>query len=103
MTRIVNGLEEDGFARREQDEGDRRVVRVHATAKGKRVLGRARARRIATLADRLSALDSDEIAVVQEAADLVEASLRRSSAPGAPPARGGGSSGSQASRSRAGR
>jgi DNA-binding MarR family transcriptional regulator len=96
MTRIVHGLEEDGLARRSADPEDGRVVHVSATAKGKRVLQRARERRIAKLAERLSSLDTQEIAVVKDAAELVERALTQSSAPPAPPARAGGSAGSRA-------
>jgi DNA-binding MarR family transcriptional regulator len=95
MTGIVRALEEAGLVRREADEGDGRIVRVHATAKGKRVLERARERRIAKLAERLSGLDQDELARVRTGAELVDAALvRPSSAAPAPPARGGGSAGS---------
>ena len=38
MSRLVSGLERDGFVVRETDEGDARAVRVRATAKGTRVL-----------------------------------------------------------------
>ena len=75
MTGIVQGLERAGLARREPDPDDRRVVRVHATAKGKRVLQQARKRRIASLAERLSQLDRREVATVREAAELVERAL----------------------------
>jgi DNA-binding MarR family transcriptional regulator len=77
MTRIVQGLEQESLARRAPDANDGRVVRVHATAKGKRVLQRARERRIARLAERLSSLDANEIAIVREAAELVDAALVR--------------------------
>lgn len=77
MSAIVDGLERDGLVRRTGDPDDGRVVRVHASAKGKRVLQRARARRIAALAERLSHLNAREIELVREAAELVETSLRR--------------------------
>jgi DNA-binding MarR family transcriptional regulator len=96
MSAIVDGLEEDGLARRAADPDDGRVVRVRASAKGKRVLQRARERRIAALAERLSRLDAKQIELVREAADLVDEALRRSSAVPAPPARGDGSAGSRA-------
>ena len=96
MTGIVRGLEQDGLARRDPDLRDARVVRVHATAKGKRVLQQARQRRIDALVDRLSGLDAREVAVVKEAAELVDDALRRSSAPPAPAARAAGSAGSRA-------
>jgi DNA-binding MarR family transcriptional regulator len=96
MSAIVDGLEQDGLVRRAADPRDRRVVRVHASAKGKRVLQRARERRIAALADRLSHLDPAEIELVRAAAELVDTSLRRSSAAPEPAARAGGSAGSRA-------
>jgi DNA-binding MarR family transcriptional regulator len=96
MSAIVDGLERDGLVKRAADAHDRRVVRVHASAKGKRVLERARERRIAALADRLSHLDPAQIELVREAAELVDSSLRRSSAAPRPAARAGGSSGSRA-------
>src|SRR6184192_321442 len=34
MTRIVQALEREGLVRRESDPRDRRVTRLHATAKG---------------------------------------------------------------------
>jgi DNA-binding MarR family transcriptional regulator len=88
MTSIVQGLEEAGLVRRAADTEDGRVVRVHASPKGKRVLQRARERRIAKLAERLSHLDEDQIALVREAAELVDDALMRSSAPAEPPPRG---------------
>jgi DNA-binding MarR family transcriptional regulator len=75
MTNIVRGLEDSGLVRREPDLTDGRVVRVHATPKGERVLQSARERRIATLAGHLAALSPDEVARVHEAAGLVERAL----------------------------
>jgi len=79
MTRIVRGLEADGLVGRRADPDDGRVVRVHATAKGNRVLQRARERRIANLAERLAGLDAREVARVHEAAELVERALTQQS------------------------
>ncbi len=96
MTSIVHGLEEDGLVVRASDPTDRRITQVRATAKGRRVLHRARKRRIEKLAQRLSSLDAKELAVVTQAAELVDTALRRSSAPPPPAARGGESAGSRA-------
>jgi DNA-binding MarR family transcriptional regulator len=76
MTSIVRGLEGTGLVRREADPNDGRIARVRATAKGERILQRARERRIASLADRLGSLSPEEVARVREAADLVERALR---------------------------
>src|ERR1051326_8399243 len=40
ITRIAQSLVEDGYARREPDESDRRVARLSATPKGRRVIDR---------------------------------------------------------------
>jgi DNA-binding MarR family transcriptional regulator len=75
MTRIVQALEQDGLVRRESDPDDGRVTRLHATAKGERVLWRGRERRVANLADLLSGLSAAEVAQVRKAAELVERAL----------------------------
>ena len=75
MTRIGQSLVGDGYARREADPKDRRVVRLSATAKGRRVMLRGRERRIANLARLLERLDPADIARVHEAAELVERAL----------------------------
>ena len=75
MTRIVQSLEADGLVRRERDPSDRRVHRVHPTARGRRVMQRGRERRVANLAALLDRLTSGELARVQEAAALVESAL----------------------------
>ena len=75
MTRIVQALEQDGLVRRESDPEDRRVTRLQATAKGERVMWRGRERRVANLATLLSRLSADEVARVQDAAELVERAL----------------------------
>ena len=75
MTRIVQALEEEGLVRREADPDDGRVTRLHATAKGERVMWRGRQRRVENLAALLGRLSQSEIATVREAAELVETAL----------------------------
>jgi DNA-binding MarR family transcriptional regulator len=75
MTRIAQSLVEDGYARRGADPKDGRVVRLTATAKGKRVMHQGRERRVANLARLLERLSPDEVARVREAAELVEQAL----------------------------
>ena len=75
MTRIVQALEQEGLVRRESDLNDGRVTRLHATAKGQRVLWRGRERRVANLAAMLSRLSPTEVAQVRKAAELVERAL----------------------------
>jgi DNA-binding MarR family transcriptional regulator len=75
MTRIVQALEAPGLVRRARDPHDARVHRVHATAKGRRVMQRGRERRVANLATLLDRLSPEQIARVHEAAELVERAL----------------------------
>ena len=77
MSRIARALEEEGYVRRESDPNDGRVSRLHATAKGERVMWSGRQRRVENLAELLGKLQPDEIARVQEAAELVERALAR--------------------------
>jgi len=51
------------------------VRRLHATAKGRRVMQHGRERRVATLAALLARLSGEELARVREAAELVERAL----------------------------
>jgi DNA-binding MarR family transcriptional regulator len=75
MTRIAQALVEDGYATRKRDPDDGRVVRLTATAKGRRVMRQGRERRVAKLARLLGRLSADEIAQVHEAAEMVERAL----------------------------
>lgn len=75
MTRIAQSLVEDGYARREADPADGRVVRLSATPKGRRVMQTGRERRVTNLARLLGRLSPDEVRQVREAAELVEKAL----------------------------
>jgi DNA-binding MarR family transcriptional regulator len=79
MTRIVQALETGGLVSRRRDSSDGRVTRVRATARGQRVLWRGRERRVEKLAALLGRLDGGEIALVREAAELVERALAEQS------------------------
>ncbi|HET7585267.1 MAG TPA: MarR family transcriptional regulator [Gemmatimonadaceae bacterium] len=76
MTRLVQALEDEGLVRREGDPRDRRVVHVHATARGRRLLLDARERRLHALTARLRALSARERTVLDHAATLIEALAR---------------------------
>jgi DNA-binding MarR family transcriptional regulator len=76
MSGIVNGLERDGLVRRRPHGTDGRAVQVEATAAGRRLLERARTRRIALVASKLGDLSQSELAVLQRAADLLEERFR---------------------------
>ena len=72
VTRIVAGLVEAGFVWREPDPADRRVAWVRATPEGAKLLARTRRRKEAYLAKRLRDLEPDRLAVLEEAADILE-------------------------------
>jgi DNA-binding MarR family transcriptional regulator len=72
ITRIVRNLEADGLVEREPDPADRRIVRVRATDRGRRILDEGRRRRIGDLAARLRAVDADDLDTLERAAELIE-------------------------------
>ena len=65
ITRMVNGLEIDGFVRKSTGPIDRRIVFVHLTAAGRRVMERGRASRVRDMADRLRDLSDRELAQLE--------------------------------------
>jgi DNA-binding MarR family transcriptional regulator len=72
MTGIVNGLAAGRLVRRRPHSQDGRAVLVEATASGRRLLQRARGRRIDLVAARLADLDDAELGLLRAAADLIE-------------------------------
>ena len=77
ITRLIVGMERDGLVRREDDERDGRVVWLHATPKGARLLHEGRRRRVAALAADLGALTASERGTLAAAADILERALRK--------------------------
>jgi DNA-binding MarR family transcriptional regulator len=76
MTRLVDGLVQDGLASRAPDPDDARAVRVRATPTGARALRRGRARRLETLSSSLAALTPSELAALGEGVEVLERVLR---------------------------
>src|SRR5438105_170627 len=72
MSRLVAGMEEEGVVRRERHDTDARAVVLHPTAKGRRMLERARELRLSLLESLLSHASAREIATVREAAEIVD-------------------------------
>jgi DNA-binding MarR family transcriptional regulator len=72
MTRLVDGLEHDGFVRRRSDPRDARGVLVEATTSGRRILTKGRQRRVRTLAEDLTTLSREELAEIGRGAELIE-------------------------------
>src|SRR5919197_1639163 len=71
-TRLIVGMERDGLVRREPDADDGRIVWLHPTAKGSRVLQQGRRRRVAALARELGTLSNEERRTLSAAADILE-------------------------------
>jgi len=72
MTRLVAALESGGLVSRETDPEDRRVVRISATARGRRTLELGRDRRIQAIAEDLARLDAADLAAIGRALDAIE-------------------------------
>jgi len=75
ITRLIDGLERRGLVRRVNDPADGRVQLVEATAAGKRLLHKGRARRVERLMRGVAQLSEDDQRVLARAADLMEGSL----------------------------
>ena len=71
-TRVLNALTEAGLITREADASDRRIARVKITPDGASMLKRGRSRKNAYLAKRLRTLAPDELATLEQAAELIE-------------------------------
>ncbi|MGH9503686.1 MAG: MarR family winged helix-turn-helix transcriptional regulator [Terriglobales bacterium] len=76
MSRIVTGLERSRLAKRSGDSKDARRVRIHATARGERLLHEGRRRRIEYLAGHLNRLTRPELAAIDQAVRLLAGILR---------------------------
>jgi DNA-binding MarR family transcriptional regulator len=72
MTRLVAAMEQAGLVERETDESDRRVVRIRATARGRRLLEEGRTRRIASIAESMATLSDTDVQAIDEALDAIE-------------------------------
>ena len=72
MTRLIAAMEAAELVRREPDATDGRIIRMSATAKGKRILEAGRDRRIAAIAEDLARLSKAELTAVERALDAIE-------------------------------
>ena len=77
MSRIAAGLVRARLAQRVADKQDARVVRLHATSKGHRLLQEARVRRIAELSRRLKNRPAGDLALLLRAAQIIEEIVRQ--------------------------
>jgi DNA-binding MarR family transcriptional regulator len=81
LSRLIPKLEEAGLIRRLGVEGDRRVCRVEATAKGRRLLERIRTERNDALSKRLEELGPVERKAVLVALPVLEELAERLAGP----------------------
>jgi DNA-binding MarR family transcriptional regulator len=72
VTRLIVGMERDGLVRREPDPDDGRIVWLHATAKGARLLHAGRQRRVAALEADLARLAPAERETLADATAILE-------------------------------
>ena len=88
MSRIVTGLEKDGFVRRKGDDRDRRLTKIHTTPKGEKVLVAGRARRVELLARAVERLGATELVELARGAqllrELIDSMGRKQSVPTRP-------------------
>lgn len=89
MTRLVDGLERDGYVRRSRVASDGRAVRVQVLAAGRRAVEEGRRRRVDVLMRRLEALNRGEWQAVADAVAVLERHLAEQPRPPArrPPGR----------------
>jgi DNA-binding MarR family transcriptional regulator len=78
MSRIVDGLESAGLARRRVNSKDRRAVLVEPTGKGTTLLHKGRQRRVKFLARHLSHLSAAELKDVERAVAAIQKALSKS-------------------------
>jgi len=76
MSRLVAALVADGLVARAGDPTDGRAVRLRATPRGIKLLGKGRERRLRVFAELLSTLSEAEIDTLLAAADLLARAVR---------------------------
>ncbi len=72
LSRVLAHLEGEGLVERAPAPDDARCTQVRATAAGRRLIARLRARRAAVLAERLGHLPEDEVAALLRALPALE-------------------------------
>jgi DNA-binding MarR family transcriptional regulator len=77
MTRLVSALEDDGLVSREADPDDGRLTRIRATQKGRALLFRGRARRVAALTAEVRGLEPGEREELTRALAILDGVIAR--------------------------
>ena len=76
VTRVLGNLEEAGLITRAADPTDRRSSLVSISPEGRALLAAARSRKDAYLSQRLDALDAEDRATLDRAAEILERMLK---------------------------
>ena len=76
MSRIVEGLVKEGLATREEDQGNRRKVRIAATDAGRGRMEAGRERRVRALTERLAKLADSEQRALARGVEVLERVVR---------------------------
>lgn len=71
MSKLVADLEAEGLAQKRADKADKRGVVIAVTVKGRALMEEGRARRLALLRQRFAKLNSNELKVLADAAELM--------------------------------
>lgn len=82
VSRLVRDLEEEGLVVIEPDEHDRRIRRVRATPRGRRLLFEGKRRRVERLTQDLRALTARERRILHQATGILERILHPEGRPG---------------------
>jgi len=77
MTRLVSALEEEGLVAREPDPNDGRLTNIRATPKGRALLFRGRARRVAALTAQVRALGASDREALDRAIAILDGVIER--------------------------
>lgn len=77
MSRLVATMERDGLVRTEPAREDARSIQITTTARGKALLLAGKKRRVDSLANALSSLNSDQIVEMENAVKLLQDVIRR--------------------------
>lgn len=72
ISRIVSSLEDAGLVKRDKTKTDRRLVVVHATANGKKLMDVARRARLELIATELAPLDPTDLSILEQAGAVLE-------------------------------
>jgi DNA-binding MarR family transcriptional regulator len=75
MTRLVDGLQRDGYVRRSPDPDDARAVIVEATDRGERALREARRRRVEAFSAMLAGLSRRDLTQLARGVDALERAM----------------------------